>query len=194
MLHRPMWDLSWVRPDAGVPLPATITDPRPGFWVSFVPVDEVAGDVRRLPRFTRHFLIALSEQPWEELKIGGGTPPVRVPEGWLSVYHGVAGELVPGEDLQPHVRYAAGLLVLDPDDITKIVHRPMPPLLEPETDEERDGIVPNVVFPTAIDLRDDDRIDVYYGMADSRIGVARLLRTPAQTPAPHARTSERPAR
>jgi predicted GH43/DUF377 family glycosyl hydrolase len=35
-----------------------------------------------------------------------------------------------------------------------------------------------VVFPTGIDRRDDlgkpERFDVYYGMADSRIGVARL--------------------
>lgn len=35
-----------------------------------------------------------------------------------------------------------------------------------------------VVFPTGIDRRDDlgtpDRFDVYYGMADSRIGVARI--------------------
>jgi hypothetical protein len=34
------------------------------------------------------------------------------------------------------------------------------------------------VFPTGIDRRDDlgtpDRFDVYYGMADNRIGVARL--------------------
>lgn len=33
-------------------------------------------------------------------------------------------------------------------------------------------------FPTGIDRRDDigmpDRFDVYYGMADNRIGVARL--------------------
>ena len=44
--------------------------------------------------------------------------------------------------------------------------------------QERDGTVPNVVFPTGIDRRDDlglpDRFDVYYGMADNRIGVARL--------------------
>ncbi len=38
--------------------------------------------------------------------------------------------------------------------------------------------VDNVVFPTGIDRRDDlglpDRFDIYYGMADNRIGVARL--------------------
>jgi predicted GH43/DUF377 family glycosyl hydrolase len=35
-----------------------------------------------------------------------------------------------------------------------------------------------VVFPTGIDRRDDlgmpDRFDIYYGMADNRIGAARL--------------------
>jgi hypothetical protein len=40
------------------------------------------------------------------------------------------------------------------------------------------GTIADVVFPTAIDRRDDlgapDRFDVYYGMADDRIGVARL--------------------
>ena len=44
--------------------------------------------------------------------------------------------------------------------------------------QERRGAIANVVFPTGIDRRDDlgtpDRFDVYYGMADSRIGVARL--------------------
>jgi predicted GH43/DUF377 family glycosyl hydrolase len=52
------------------------------------------------------------------------------------------------------------------------------PVLTPLLREERHGIVPNVVFPTGIDRRDDigspDRFGVYYGMADSRIGVARL--------------------
>jgi hypothetical protein len=42
------------------------------------------------------------------------------------------------------------------------------------------------VFPTGIDRRDDlglpDRFDVYYGMADSRIGVARLELPPDLPP------------
>jgi predicted GH43/DUF377 family glycosyl hydrolase len=50
--------------------------------------------------------------------------------------------------------------------------------LTPVLPQERRGIVANVVFPTGIDRRDDlgspDRFDVYYGMADDRIGVARL--------------------
>ena len=40
---------------------------------------------------------------------------------------------------------------------------------------ERVGIVPNVVFPTGIDMRESGRVDIYYGMADAAIGVARLV-------------------
>ena len=50
-------------------------------------------------------------------------------------------------------------------------------VLTPELPQERWGIVSNVVLPIGFDRRDDvglpDRFDVYYGMADNRIGVAR---------------------
>jgi predicted GH43/DUF377 family glycosyl hydrolase len=50
--------------------------------------------------------------------------------------------------------------------------------LTPALAQERRGTVANVVFPTGIDRRDDlgkpERFDIYYGMADNRIGVARL--------------------
>jgi predicted GH43/DUF377 family glycosyl hydrolase len=59
-----------------------------------------------------------------------------------------------------------------------ITYRSVEPVLTPMLPQERDGTVDNVVFPTGIDRRDDlgtpDRFDVYYGMADRRIGVARL--------------------
>jgi predicted GH43/DUF377 family glycosyl hydrolase len=59
-----------------------------------------------------------------------------------------------------------------------IRYRSAEPVLTPELPQERHGTIANVVFPTGIDRRDDlglpDRFDVYYGMADKRIGVARL--------------------
>jgi predicted GH43/DUF377 family glycosyl hydrolase len=59
-----------------------------------------------------------------------------------------------------------------------IRYRSAQPVLTPMVLQERDGTVANVVFPTGIDRRDElgtpDRFDVYYGMADNRIGVARL--------------------
>ena len=43
----------------------------------------------------------------------------------------------------------------------------------PRVVAERVGVVADVVFPTGLDARPDGQLDVYYGMADSRIGVAR---------------------
>ena len=69
-------------------------------------------------------------------------------------------------------------MVLSKEHPRLIRHRSVQPVLTPVLPEERDGTVANVVFPTGIDRRDDlgtpDRLDVYYGMADNRIGVARL--------------------
>jgi beta-1,2-mannobiose phosphorylase / 1,2-beta-oligomannan phosphorylase len=180
MLHRPMWDLSWVRPGEGEPLPAGLADRRPGIWISFAPAAAVEADLTALTRFEHHRLVALPEHAWEAVKIGGGTPPIRVAEGWLVLHHGVAGKRARGFELQPDARYSAGVLIIDPTDVTRVVARSVEPLLEPELREELIGTVPNVVFPTAIDPLDDSTspaYDVYYGMADSRIGVARLSRT-----------------
>ena len=59
-----------------------------------------------------------------------------------------------------------------------IRYRSPEPVLTPQSPEELRGTIANVVFPTGIDRRDDlgapDRFDIYYGMADNRIGAARL--------------------
>jgi predicted GH43/DUF377 family glycosyl hydrolase len=150
---------------------------RPGIWISFAAADDVERNPRGLVEVAQHRRLAAPEQPWEELKIGAGPPPMRIEEGWLLLYHGVSGRLVPGADLQPSVRYSAGAILLDPDAVWRVTARTPEPLLEPETAGERMGIVPNVVFPTALDERPGGTADVYYGMADSRIGVARLQRS-----------------
>jgi predicted GH43/DUF377 family glycosyl hydrolase len=178
-----MWDLSWVRPDEGEPLPAGLADPRPGIWVSFAPAAAVEADLGTLTRFEHHRLVALPEHAWEAVKIGGGTPPIRVAEGWLVVHHGVAGTRARGFEPQPDAHYSAGVLIIDPADVTRVVARSVEPLLVPELPEELIGTVPNVVFPTAIEPLEESpssAYDVYYGMADARIGVARLQRTHAR--------------
>jgi beta-1,2-mannobiose phosphorylase / 1,2-beta-oligomannan phosphorylase len=143
---------------------------RPGIWVSFA-------EAEALLELRQHRAVAYPEYPWETLKIGTGPPPLARPEGWLLLHHGVAGQILPDADWQPNVRYSAGAMMLDPDEVWHVTGRSAAPLLEPETAAERSGIVPNVVFPTGIDGRADGTADVYYGMADSRIGVARLTRS-----------------
>jgi len=176
MLHRPMWDLGWLRAGEGVHLPAGVTDERAGIWISTVPADEVIADITALVRPRHHRCVALSQFDFEELKIGAGPPPLRVPEGWLLIHHGVTGYIPPGFDpTGQRVTYAAGAMLLDPADPGRVLSRTAEPILVPETEEERSGTVPNVVFPTAIEQVDGIHY-VFYGMADARIGVARLDR------------------
>ncbi len=55
-------------------------------------------------------------------------------------------------------------------------YRSPEPVLSPETPDECSGVVNDVVFPTGIDPCDDRprTYDVYYGMADERVGRVRL--------------------
>lgn len=176
MLHRPMWDLGWIREGETTHLPAGVTDDRPGIWISYVPVAAVARDINALVDLGQHRLVAMPEFDFEELKIGAGPPPLRVEEGWLLIHHGVTGSVGPGFDpATQQVKYAAGAMLLDADDPSRVLARTSEPILVPETDDERSGTVPNVVFPTAIEEVDGQHF-VFYGMADAKIGVARLDR------------------
>lgn len=176
LLHRPSWNLASVRPGEGVRAPVGVTDTRAGIWVSYVPVDTVLDDLTALTSLSQHHFVAGSAHPYEELKIGGGPPPLRVPEGWLLLHHGVTGTIVEGFEPQKDVHYAAGAIILDAHDITRVLARTPEPLLVPDTHGEKHGTVDNVVFPTAIEEIDGHRY-VFYGMADTRIGVARLDHT-----------------
>ncbi|GAA1567377.1 MULTISPECIES: glycoside hydrolase family 130 protein [Kribbella] len=173
LLHRPMWDLDWLRPGAGAPTPAGIDDDRPSIWIGYVDLDRAARDLTMLTLVHGSDLLAAPEMPFEASKIGAGPPPVRVPEGWLVLHHGVTGAAVKGFELAHGARYTAGAMLLDPADPRRVLARTPEPLLVPETDEELQGTLGNVVFPTAVE-KIGDRHFVFYGMADSRIGVAEL--------------------
>jgi predicted GH43/DUF377 family glycosyl hydrolase len=114
---------------------------------------------------------------WERLKIGAGTPPILTRHGWLILYHGVS-EVDESKNGEHHLCYSAGVMVLSKQNPQTILYRSAQPVLTPLLPEERQGTIANVVFPTGIDRRDDlgtpDRFDIYYGMADNRIGAARL--------------------
>lgn len=146
-------------------------------WISYCPMALEGVDPDRLGLFNSHHRLATPVSPWERLKIGGGTPPILTRHGWLIVYHGVSEMAEPGSGGR-QLCYSAGVMVLSKEHPRVLRYRSPEPVLIPESPQELQGTIANVVFPTGIDRRDDlgmpDRIDVYYGMADSRIGVARL--------------------
>jgi predicted GH43/DUF377 family glycosyl hydrolase len=177
VIHRPMWE-SWLTPaHQPAPLPAGTTDPRASIWISYIPEEDARADISALVRPRGHRFVAGSEFEWESLKVGGGPPPIRVEEGWLLIHHGVSGEISADPFVpQTEVFYSAGALILDARDPSQVIVRTREPLLVPETPDELVGTVGNVVFPTAIESIAGKHY-VFYGMADAKIGVARLERT-----------------
>ena len=113
----------------------------------------------------RH-VMGRSDNWWENLKIGAGAAPIETDRGWLLFYHGVVNTC------NGYV-YSIGAAVLDLDEPSKVLHRCENYLLAPEEWYEERGFVPNVCFPCAA-LTDSatGRIAIYYGCADSYVGVA----------------------
>jgi len=111
----------------------------------------------------RHQVFLRPSHGWESSRIGAGAPPWRTERGWLFMYHG--SEKVP-YGVGP---YRAALVWLDGDDPTRIIGR-SPVIFEPETEFERQGFVPNVVFPTGV-IHADDEVWVFYGASDTYVGV-----------------------
>jgi Predicted glycosylase len=175
VIHRPMWEL-WSTHNVA-PLPAGTTDSRASIWISYIPEEVVRADISALTRPRGHRLVAGSQFEWESLKVGGGPPPIRVDEGWLLIHHGVSGTISDDPFVpQKNVFYTAGAMILSDADPSQVIARTPEPLLVPETPDELVGAVGNVVFPTAIESIEGTRY-VFYGMADAKIGVARLERT-----------------
>jgi len=184
MLHRPLFPGTRPEETACCPTSREVDLDRESIWISYCPMALRGHDPNRLGRFTSHHRLATPVSPWERLKIGAGTPPIMTRHGWLILYHGVR-ELTQPNASEHHLCYSAGVMVLSKEHPQMIRYRSTEPVLTPELPEECHGTVAHVVFPTGIDRRDDlgapDRLDVYYGMADNRIGAARLD-VPAELP------------
>jgi len=177
ILHRPLFPGTCPEDTRHHPSTRHVDIKRESIWISYCPIIPKEKEPIRHGHFTSHQRLAAPVEPWERLKIGGGSPPILTRHGWLILYHGVTKVAEPGKEEQ-ELCYSAGMMVLSREHPHVIRYRSQEPVLAPSLAKERRGIISNVVFPTGIDRRDDlglpDRFDVYYGMADSRIGVARL--------------------
>ena len=126
----------------------------PDIWLAF------SEDLRHWDGHQR-LMEARPDSSWENVKIGAAGPPLQTEAGWLLIYHGVSTE---------H-RYCLGAALLDLHNPTKVIARQREPILEPELNWEVEGYVPNVVFSCGQVVL-GDALYVYYGGADTAIGVA----------------------
>ncbi|MBE6749319.1 MAG: glycosidase [Ruminococcaceae bacterium] len=114
----------------------------------------------------KHRFVIKPENNWEMTKVGAGPTPIETDEGWLCFYHGVITSC-------NGFTYSMGAMITDINEPWKVLHRADCYLLSPRENYEFVGDVPNVVFPCAA-LADGDtgRIAVYYGGADTVVGLA----------------------
>ena len=177
MLHRPLFPDSIPEETIKQGDNREIDEHKESIWISYFNLTKGKSTSLKNAKFTSHHCLAHPVYPWENLKIGCGAPPILTKHGWLLVYHGVRKH----DDCtaeQSKYTYSAGAMILSEKAPQKILYRSSEPILAPELPGETIGIVGDVVFPTGTDRRDDigqpNRIDVYYGMADNRIGVAKM--------------------
>jgi predicted GH43/DUF377 family glycosyl hydrolase len=103
---------------------------------------------------------------WDSLRIGIGPPPLRTERGWLVIYHGVK-ETVAG------AIYRVGLALVELDEPTRVLGRAAAWVFGPQEPYERQGDVPNAIFPCGL-VHDETsgEIRLYYGAADTSICLA----------------------
>jgi predicted GH43/DUF377 family glycosyl hydrolase len=99
---------------------------------------------------------------WDGEKVGITAPPIKTKKGWLLLYHGVSSTR--------HI-YRVGAVLLDLKNPFHVIARTDQPIFEPKEKYEMEGVVPRVVFPCGL-AKKGDRLFIYYGGADTVVGVA----------------------
>ncbi len=122
-----------------------------------------------------------------ELKNGQGPAPIKTPEGWLHLAHGV-------RNTAAGLRYVLYLFLTDLRDPWRVTARPGGYFIAPEG-AERVGDVSNVVFSNGWVARADGTVLIYYASSDTRLhvatsSIARLLDYVKNTPPDGLRSAE----
>jgi predicted GH43/DUF377 family glycosyl hydrolase len=98
---------------------------------------------------------------WAWSKIGPGAVPIKTPEGWLNVFHGVRTQC------KAHYVYQLGVALHDLEDPSRVIRAASEAILEPEEHYELVGQTPSVVFTSGAVVEDDGEVKLYYGGADT---------------------------
>ena len=100
----------------------------------------------------------------KEVKNGEGPHPIKTPQGWLHLAHGVRA-------CAAGLRYVLYLYMTSLDDPSKVIAQPGGYFMAPEG-EERTGDVSNVLFSNGWIADEDGTVYIYYASSDTRMHVA----------------------
>ena len=99
-----------------------------------------------------------------ECKNGEGPHPIKTPQGWLHLAHGVRG-------CASGLRYVLYMYMTALDDPTRVIAEPAGFLMVPR-DGEYIGDVMNVLFTNGWIADPDGKVFIYYASSDTRMHVA----------------------
>lgn len=134
--------------------------PMPGMFGSLDIWIARSPDLIHWGRFDR--VINSQSKGWQSGRVGGGAPPIKTSEGWLSIYHAA----------DANDTYSLGAFLTPLDNPEQIIARSQTPILFPEAPYETKGFFRNVLFTCGMVVMDGD-IYLYYGAADERIALAQ---------------------
>lgn len=100
----------------------------------------------------------------KEVKNGEGPHPIKTPQGWLHLAHGVRA-------CAAGLRYVLYLYMTALDDPTRVIAEPGGYFMAPQG-EERIGDVSNVLFSNGWIANEDGKVFIYYASSDTRMHVA----------------------
>ena len=100
----------------------------------------------------------------KEVKNGEGPHPVKTPQGWLHLAHGVRG-------CASGLRYVLYMYMTALDDPTRVIAEPAGFFMAPEGGEYI-GDVMNVLFSNGWICDPDGKVFIYYASSDTRLHVA----------------------
>jgi len=99
-----------------------------------------------------------------EAKNGAGAVPIKTPQGWIHIAHGVRNTAV-------GLRYVIYAFATALDDPARVIAEPGGLLIGPR-EGERVGDVSNVVFTNGAIARENGEVYIYYASSDTRLHVA----------------------
>jgi predicted GH43/DUF377 family glycosyl hydrolase len=108
-------------------------------------------------------IVQPNQSSWDNDRIGIGSQPIYTEYGWLVFYHGRSVEGI----------YRIGAFLADLQKPEQIFAKLPYPLLEPELEFEKKGLIPNVVFSCGA-VEAGENFWVYYGGADFAVGGAYI--------------------
>lgn len=114
-----------------------------------------------IDKYERNVVFQPPKQVYRGAEVGA--VPIKTDAGWLLIYC--------NSNVSDHPEWTINAALLNLENPRQVLAKTDHPILEPDTDAERNGVVKNVTFPEGAVVIGDE-LYVYYGSGDQGICLA----------------------